>query len=63
MKSSHRVIAPLTRNAVVAEAQKLAQDVCVDSILGVESASEQEPYIVLKAVSKVYEHTGEDKYT
>ena len=63
MKSSHRVIAPLTRNAVVVEAQKLAQDVCVDSILGVECASEQEPYIVLKAVSKVYEYTGEDEYT
>jgi hypothetical protein len=54
---------PLTKNRITQDALKLAATVTLGSILGVECASEQEPYVVLKAVSALYEYLGEDEYT
>ena len=63
MKKANRVDAPLSRSAIVVEAKKIAQGVKRGAMLGVECASEQEPFILVKAVSELYEYKGEDEYT
>ena len=45
------------------DAAELALKIQAGMILGVECASEQEPYIILKAASAVYEWQGGDEYT
>ena len=54
---------PLTKNRITQDALELARTVTAGSILGVECASEQEPYVLLKAVGSLYEYNGEDEYT
>jgi hypothetical protein len=41
----------------------MAKAVVNGAILGVECASEQEPYILVKAVGERYQYQGADKYT
>lgn len=53
----------LTASKIAKDAQEMAAIVEPGMVLGVECASEQEPYIVLKATSKVYSWSGEDEYT
>jgi len=62
-KSANRVDAPLTKSRLVADAKKLAADVAINDVLGVECASEQEPFILVKAVRGRYEWQGRDEYT
>ena len=53
----------LTASRVARDAQEMAATVKQGMVLGVECASEQEPYIVLKAASELYTWSGEDEYT
>ena len=54
---------PLTKNRITQDALELARTVTAGSILGVECASGQEPYVLVKAVGSLYEYNGEDEYT
>jgi hypothetical protein len=63
LKSQNRVCAPLTASRIITEAKETAAAVQPGMVLGVECASEQEPYIILEATSALYEYTGEDMYT
>ena len=63
LQSANRVDAPLTASRVTHEAKEMAKLVENGAILGVECASEQEPYVLVKAVSKRYQHQGADEYT
>jgi hypothetical protein len=63
MKVANRVDAPLCRSAIVVEAKRIAKAVKHGDILGLECASAQEPFILLKAVSELYEYKGEDEDT
>ena len=54
---------PLTATRVVREAKEMATKVEPGMILGVECASEQEPFIVLKATSELHQWSGDDEYT
>ena len=60
LESANRVDAPLTASRVAKEAQEMAKAVTEGAILGVECASEQGPYVIVKAVSKLHQHEGED---
>ena len=62
-KSANRVDAPLTKSRLVREAQELALKVATGDVLGAECSSEQEPFILVKAVSGRYEWQGRDEYT
>ena len=53
----------LTSSRIVKGAAELALEIQPGMILGVECASEQEPYIILKASNAVYEWQGDDEYT
>ena len=53
----------LTSSRIVKDAAELALKIQPGMILGVECASEQEPYIILKAASAVYEWQGDDENT
>lgn len=55
--------APLTATRVVREAKEMATKVEPGIILGAECASEQEPFIVMKATSELYQWSGDDEYT
>ena len=63
MESANRVNAPLTASRVTQDAKEMAKAVVNGAILGVECASEQEPYILVKATSQLYQYQGEDEYT
>ena len=54
---------PLTASRVTQDALSLAARVEAGMVLGVECASEQEPYIIVKAASSVYEWQGEEQHT
>jgi hypothetical protein len=62
-KSTNRVDAPLTKSRLVREAQELALKVATGDVLGGECASEQEPFILVKAASGRYEWQGRDEHT
>ena len=63
LKSQARVDAPLTASRIVREAKEVSATVKPGVAIGVECNSEQEPYIILEAVSALYEWKGEDVYT
>jgi len=63
MKVANRVDAPLSRSAIVVEAKAIAKGAKHGTILGVECSLEQEPFILVKAVSELYEYNGEDENT
>ena len=58
-----RTAPPLTASRITAEALQLSATVQPGMVLGVECALEQEPYVVLKATSELYEWRGPDEYT
>jgi len=61
--SNPRSAPPLTASRVVQDAKEMALTVQPNMILGVECASEQEPYVILQASTVAYEYQGEDAYT
>ena len=61
--SQPRSLPPLTASRVVQDAKEMAATVKPGMIVGVECASEQEPYVILEARSAVYEYEGDDEYT
>ena len=63
LESANRVDAPLTANRITQDAKEMAKAVVSGAILGVECASEQEPYILVRAASQLYQHQGDDEYT
>ena len=63
LEKANRVAAPLTASRVTQEAQEMAKAVVNGAILGVECVSEQEPYILVKAVGERYQYRGVDEYT
>ena len=62
-KSANRVDAPPTKSNLVREAKELAATVATNDVLGVESDTEQEPFILVKAISERYEWQRADEYT
>ena len=63
MESANRVNAPLTASRITKDAKEAAAKVEKGMLLGVECASEQEPYIIVKACSKLYTWQTADEYT
>ena len=63
VKVKKQATAPLTATRVVREGKEAASKVQPGVVVCVECASEQEPYVILKATSELYQWAGEDEYT